>query len=226
MKSLTEKVYETLRNDILACRLRPGSQLRINGLAEELDASLGAVREALSRLAAEGFVQMEIRKGYRVSPVSLKDLADLTRTRIAIEQMCLQYAIANGALEWETAIVAAHHMLSGMPEVRDPKNTGYLQDWAAAHEAFHSALVAACDNEWLLRIRTMLFAQAERYRRLSATSMKSTRNIANEHKAIMRAVLGRDVNQATDLIAMHFQRTADIVAKMAKLELEPDAVTT
>jgi DNA-binding GntR family transcriptional regulator len=225
MQSLTEKVYRTLRNDILACRLRPGSQLRINGLADELGASLGAVREALSRLAAEGFVQMEIQKGYRVSPVSLGDLADLTRTRIAIEQMCLRYSIVNGGLRWESAIVAAHHLLSGMPEVEDPRDTGYLQDWAAAHEAFHLALVSACGSEWLLKIRTMLFEQADRYRRLSATSTRSSRKIASEHKAIVEAVLGRDPDRASDLIAMHFQRTADIVAKMAKLELEPGAIT-
>ena len=56
-RSMTQDVYERLRADILACRLVPGSKLRINELCLLLGGvSLGAVREALSRLTADGFV--------------------------------------------------------------------------------------------------------------------------------------------------------------------------
>ena len=49
-KTQSDRMFETLRREILACRLLPGSKLRINDIAETSEVSLGAVREALSRL--------------------------------------------------------------------------------------------------------------------------------------------------------------------------------
>ncbi len=77
--------------------------------------SPGAVREALSRLAAEKWTVATAQKGYSVTPVSIAELRDLTRTRITIEQICLRSAIAHGDVEWETSIVAAYHRLHRVP---------------------------------------------------------------------------------------------------------------
>ena len=106
-RSLTEHAYEALRADILSCRLRPGLRLKIAELCERLGVSLGAVREALAKLTAEGLVIAEAQRGFRVAPVSSADLTDITRTRIDIESMCLARAIAVGGIEWEAGIVAA-----------------------------------------------------------------------------------------------------------------------
>jgi DNA-binding GntR family transcriptional regulator len=220
-KSLTEQIYLTIRSDILSCRHRPSARLRINALCEELGASLGAVREALSRLAAEGFLQLEAQKGFRVTPVSLQDLEDLTRTRITIESMCLRRAIELGGVDWETEIVSAFHRLSRIPEIEtDGSEVRLSESWAMAHESFHNALVAACDSEWLLRIRKMLFDQSDRYRRLTAISVKRDRNVNSEHKAIMKAALARDGDAGARLIGDHLQRTANIVAKLSEFELD------
>ena len=79
--------------------------------------SPGAIREALSRLSAEKWTVATAQKGYSVTTVSIEELGDLTRTRIAIEQMCLRSAIARGDVEWETSIVAAYHRLHRIPIV-------------------------------------------------------------------------------------------------------------
>jgi DNA-binding GntR family transcriptional regulator len=219
-KSLTEHIYQTIRSDILSCRHRPASRLRINVLCKELGASLGAVREALSRLAAEGFVDLEAQKGFRVKTVSLHDLADLTRTRITIESLCLKRSIELGGVDWETGIVSAFHRLSRIPEIEDDGVARLSETWAIAHDSVQNALVAASDSEWLLRIRKMLFDQADRYRRLTAISVKRDRNVNAEHRAIMKATLARDADTATQLIAEHLQRTADIVARLSTHEFE------
>lgn len=223
VKSLTEQTYFRIRDDILSCRHRPGTPLRINVLCEELGASLGAVREALSRLAAEGFIHAKAQKGFRVSPVSVKDLKDLTGTRIAIEGMCLRGAIELGGLEWETDIVAAFHRLSRLPEGHTIRETADIQAWNSAHELFHCALVSACQSKWLLRIRAMLFDQADRYRRLSAISLKVDRDAISEHRAIMEATLKRDADLACALMAEHLQHTADIVTELALQHFEAES---
>src|SRR3954468_1853004 len=92
-KSLTEAVVEALRADILTCRLLPGAKLKIGDLCTRFGVSLGAVREALSHLAAEGLVVAETQRGFQVAPVSAEDLADLTATRIDIEGLALRRSI-------------------------------------------------------------------------------------------------------------------------------------
>ncbi len=81
-KTQSERMFERLRGDILACRLMPGSKLRINDIAGSSEVSLGVVREALSQLGAEGLVIAESQKGYRVAPLSTEDLLDLTEARV------------------------------------------------------------------------------------------------------------------------------------------------
>lgn len=209
--SLTETVYETLRADILACRLVPGRKLKIGELCTQLGVSLGAVREALSRLAAEGFVLAEAQRGFQVAPVSAADLADLTRTRIEIESLAMRHATALGNVKWEAGIVATFHQFSRVPE-RDPTDPARLNDeWVDLHEAFHAALVEACDSVWLKRLRAVLYAQSERYRRLSVPVRRGKRNVVGEHRAIMDAVLARDADRGCALMAEHLSLTTRIL---------------
>src|ERR1700685_1537974 len=89
------QAYDALRAEILKCRVAPGAKIIISDAAQRLGFSPGAVREALSRLAAEKWTVATAQKGYPVTPVSIEELKDLTRTRIAIEQLCLRSAIAH-----------------------------------------------------------------------------------------------------------------------------------
>ena len=187
--------YEALLAEILDCRLAPGTKITISDVAVRLGFSPGAVREALSRLAAEKWTVATAQKGYSVSPVSVEELKDLTRTRITIEQLCLRAAIAHGDVEWETAVVAAYHRLRRIPMVAE---TGqHLSPaWAAAHTTFHAALVAGCDSAWMLTLRAMLYAQSERYRHLSFALGQANRDVEAEHEAIVEACLARDAERA------------------------------
>src|SRR5277367_2572493 len=107
--------YEALRDAILSCRLEPGAKIKINDAAAEFDFSPGAVREALSRLAAERMAVATAQKGFTVAAISADELVDLTRTRASIEQLCLRSAITNGDVEWEASILAAYHRLHRLP---------------------------------------------------------------------------------------------------------------
>ena len=97
-RSLTSAVQERLRADILSTRLLPGQKLHIAGLAKQFSVSLAAVREALSRLVADGLVQASDQRGFRVSPVSPADLRDVTQTRIDIEGLARSAAAHVAAL--------------------------------------------------------------------------------------------------------------------------------
>src|SRR5215469_10320330 len=114
--NLTQGAYEALRADLLACRIHPGSRLKIQELCARFSVSLGAIREALSRLTSEGLVVAEPQRGFRAAPISAADLTDLTMVRVEIETLCLKRAIAFGDVDWEARLVAAAHRLSRTPE--------------------------------------------------------------------------------------------------------------
>ncbi|MDR3471301.1 MAG: FCD domain-containing protein [Devosia sp.] len=217
-----EVVYRRLKADILACRLRPGARIRINEVAKEANVSLGAVREALSRLAMEDMAVATAQKGFSVPEVSIENLLDLTNTRVLIEDFCIRASIRNGDIEWETALVAAFHRLQHLPEVEAGETPMLSERWAVAHQQFHFAIVAACHSPSLLKIRSVLFAQTERYRRLSVPLRKVDRDVAAEHKAIFESTIAREADRASELMARHFRFTTDIVIA----SLEQQAVET
>ena len=92
---LRDNVYESLRADILTCRLAPGDDMREQELAERYAVSRQPVREALLRLEREHLVTVQPRQGYRVNPISLSDARDLLRFRFALEPACVAEAIEN-----------------------------------------------------------------------------------------------------------------------------------
>ena len=215
-KTLADRALGLLREDILAGRLAPDARLKLNELQERYDLGISPLREALMRLSVEGHVVAEGQKGFRVAPISLADLADLTRARKDIEQVALAAAIERGGPDWEAAVMAAYHLLSRTPL---PRNTGEQEaasTWEARHRAFHHALVSACGSQWILRMHSQLVDHSERYRRVrlfhSALPRQLARDVQAEHKAILDAVLSRDARRATKLVCEHIDRTAEAVA--------------
>ena len=161
----------------------------------------------MSRLTSEGLVVAEPQLGFRVASISADELRDLTAVRADIEGMGLERAIAAGDVGWESQLVAAFHRLSRTPE-REPTDPQRMNEaWSTAHAAFHEALVGACDSPWLLRLRVILYAQSERYRRLSVPLAAAARDLNREHQGIMDAALARDAGQARALMARHVELT-------------------
>jgi GntR family carbon starvation induced transcriptional regulator len=211
-KTLTEVIFNRLRGDILRCRLRPGDRLRVDELRITYGTGGTPVREALSRLSSIGLVRAEGQRGFTVAEVSPADLIDLTRVRIWVETTALRSAIQRGDRDWEAEILAAAHRLgtdqpktdSVSPPALDPR-------WEKHHRDFHTALVRACDSPRLMSYRELLGDMSNRYRHLSVAVGVIGRDPAQEHRAIMTAVLERDAVAAAKLIGDHFLETARIV---------------
>lgn len=214
-----EAVGQRIRDEILQGQLLPGTKLNIKALEQRFEVSLGAIREALSRLSAEGMVTAESHRGYRVSPVSKEELMDLTRTRVEVEWLCLSKAMKNGDVEWETGIVAAAHRMERLQDLPSDAEARKTPAWNQAHGAFHEALVAACPSPWLLRMRAVLYAQSERYRLLSVPlDTQHHRDVKSEHKRLMDAVLARNERAAQEALEAHFFATVQIILRSPMLQ--------
>lgn len=217
-RSGSERAYRRLRDEILHGGLMPGDRLTAADLRTRFDLGLTPIREALTRLSAEGLVDAEIHRGARVADVSAEGLADLMATRRSIERLCLAAAIERGDAAWEARVVAAMHVLARTPLPADPGDRAAAAAWEGRHRAFHLALVSACGSEWMLRFWATLVDHSERFRKLRLLHRHAraakVRNVNAEHRAIMAAVLDRDVAAATALMDKHLVATESSVARL------------
>ncbi|VTU31082.1 Carbon starvation induced regulator [Variovorax sp. PBL-H6] len=204
---LAEQAFVRLRRDVLGCTYDAGAKLKLDELQASYGYSSSPLREALNRLAQEGLVRADERRGFRVAAISAEDLADITRMRLLIDIPALRDSIAHGDDGWEAAILAAFHRLE---KVESRLNDGPVvldDNWSDLHRAFHLALVAACPSERQRAWGGSLFDQAERYRRFSARFRRSARRKSNEHRKIMDATLRRDADTACALLEEHILST-------------------
>jgi GntR family transcriptional regulator, rspAB operon transcriptional repressor len=194
---LRDNVYESLRADILSCRLTPGDDVREQELAERYAVSRQPVREALLRLEREHLVTVQPRQGYRVNPISLSDARDLLRFRLALEPACVAEAIEH----------APDSVLAALDDYR--KFSGDHERFIAYNRAFHSALAHASGNRRMAGALCDLIGQADRLVRVSLANIRDhdpTRLVA-EHVEIIEAMQRRDVRGASRLIKAHITQT-------------------
>lgn len=216
-KTLAEAVYVRLREDILSGKLKPGSKLRFADLVKNYDAGVSTFRESLSRLTADRLVTAQGQRGFRVSPISLNELWDITRLRSDIESAALEESIDAGGDAWEAEIVSCLHRLLKL-EKRDAKTPLLLtEEGAHLHKLFHMSLLAACPSIWRLRVIDVLYDHSERYRRLQTAYLSAVLKSAEEHKDIAHAVIGRKKARATSLLRAHFEKTAKLLGSIEEL---------
>jgi DNA-binding GntR family transcriptional regulator len=226
--SLTHDIYGQIRDDLIAGRLRPGTRLKTKDLSDSLDVSLGVVREALSRLTAEGFVLAEPQRGFRAPPLSSEELMQLSEATITVETFCLRRAIEVGDLEWETRVAGAHYRFSNMPMSGRGDSAPLSADYINAYAEFRRALVSACDNKWMLKLCEVLHAQTERYRQVCMLLGPKGTDYREGYPPLVEAVLARQADKAVALLEQRLktnaQRMRDTLERpglLASLGLKP-----
>ena len=205
-----ERAYLLLREHIVAGTLTPGQKLKIEMLKERYDMSVGPLREAMTRLTAESLIIQEGQRGFRVAPLTAKDAREIGEMRLLVETEALRKSIPAGDTVWEEKIITTFFRLEQVETSKD-RSPEILVRWERLNDDFHAALVAACPSDWLLRTRESMFRHHERYRRLSRIKTKLTRDIHAEHKALMKAAIDRDVNEAVRIIHLHVEKTTNAV---------------
>lgn len=218
-----ERAYLLLRADIVAGDLAPGQKLKTEMLKDRYGLSVGPLREAMSRLSAERLIDQEGQRGFRVAPLRAKEAAEIGEMRLLVEAEALRKSIPAGDTAWEEGVITTFFRLEQV-ETAPGRDAETLTRWEGLNARFHTALVAACPNAWLLQTREAMFRHHERYRHLSRIETRLTRDVHAEHKALMQAALDRDPEAAVLVIRGHIAKTtAAVTAAIAALEEGADA---
>ncbi len=211
-----DAIYRELRRRIIDGIYLPDQKLKIEHLRAGFRVSSSTVREALTRLTSDHLVAAHEHRGFRVTPMSMADLQDLTQARVVLECAALRDSIRNANEDWELKLVRAYQRLT-RAETRLLHDATAFDMWEECNRAFHDALAANSHSEWLRRLRQLLFQQSERYRRLSSGVAASRAEVHAEHMAIFEAAIAHDVERAASLLCDHVWRAAHVIRNNAAL---------
>lgn len=201
-------ILERIRSAIVSGEFPPGSKLRAEELARAWHVSPTPVREAFQRLAAEGLVDYSQQRGVRVVEATRKDMTDLYDIRRRLEPWALERSMARADRAALESIRLHHKELNEW--YSDRAKDLASPEYESAHQAFHHALIASCDSEWLIRLVGTLSVAATRYRNMAhrptSDVARPTRSdihllARRGHRELARAVLAGDVDRA--LTAQH-----------------------
>jgi DNA-binding GntR family transcriptional regulator len=202
-ESVGDSAYRQMRTDILFGRLKPGQKLRLEKLKDIYGPSVSSLREILNRLASEGLVQAEGQRGFEVSPVSGVNLREIADLSLLLERHALEQSFADGDLEWEGRIVAAHHKLAAMEKLMQSGDRSQTEAWKRYDWEFHQALISACGSRVLIETHAGVFDKYLRYQMVALSYRGEI--AAREHKTLLECALHRDAETAKRVLAEHIQ---------------------
>lgn len=198
----SDKAYEALREDIIEWRLLPGTVLAEVEQSERLGISRTPLREALSRLTAEGLTTTGGR-GVVVTDISLDDIDELFELRETLEGKAAALAAERGdpavfdALRRE--LLRAPELIGG----QDPA----LHDYYSLVGRLDTAIDAAISNSYLAQAMRSLRVHLVRVRRLAADDADRLTAAAAEHAAIAEAIAAGNPRLAEAATTLHLHRS-------------------
>lgn len=202
-EAVSDSVYRRIRTDIIFGRLAPTKKLRLEQLKKDYEASISTLREILNRLASEGLVVAEGQRGFEVAPVSPENLREIAALRELLECHALEQSFAEGDLNWEAHVVAAHHKLSQMEVRMLAGDRTVTEQWKRYDWEFHQALISACGSRVLMDTHAVIFDKYLRYQMISLTFRGAI--AADEHRQLLEAALKRDAKTAQEILRRHVQ---------------------
>ncbi len=204
-KSINIAVTDALRQAILSGRFKPGERLTEVGLAKAFDVSRNPVREALRVLAVEGIIEINPRKGARVTLLSMEEIQEIIELRAELEGMSAKYA----ARRCNDAVRA------NLQELLDEGNlaaaTGDEEVLRDLNHKFHNQLAMAGKNRFLVGFMKAL---NEKTQWIFANRPEPNEGDNwKEHAAILQAVISADAELASVLAKRHVEDIGKEIAR-------------
>lgn len=185
-----ERVYSTLRKEILTLALSPRELLVEGALARRFGVSKAPVREALAVLQRDGLVEALPRKGYLVTPITVNDVHELFELRIALEGTAAELAASHVTAE------EIEHLAALRPPPPAARGHG-REKFLDYNREFHLAVARASRNSRLVQ----LIAQtADEMSRVIAASYE-----IGEHASIVEALRAGDGARARAAMIEHIR---------------------
>ena len=203
--SLTNKAYETIRQQIFDFDLFPGQIVSDYLLSKELNMSRTPIRQALIRLKTEGLLEEQNgKKNYCVANITKEDIQDLFDFREGIETTAFMLA-------WRRGITPGQ--LAELQEITDQMKSTHAAGQAKEHffydQHFHNELVALSGNKRLIKAHDEILLQLTRMRFLSFLENSLQSKACAKHQAILDAIGQQDYEGGRQAVIDHVRSSCE-----------------
>lgn len=182
--SLREQVKQEILNRLAAGSLTPGTAVNEVHLAAELGVSRTPLREALFSLEQEGVISSTAGKGFFWTPVSVRELLEITPMIAALESLAIELTPQDALAELAPTLIAEARAFSTESAVHI--------ELIKADDAWHSKLLSRCPNRRLLDVIGVQRGALRRYERLAVSDNTVVCRAASEHVAIADCLMAGD----------------------------------
>ncbi len=179
---LTDRAYERIRHDIITCAIAPGTEISEPQLCAHYRLGKAPVRMALNRLAHDGLLRAIPRRGYRVTPVTLKDIHDVFELRLMLEPAAAH--MAAGKVDAQRLRVLDEACRPGY----QPNDSKSITRFLEANKAFHVAIAQATGNGRLAAMVAQLLDQMTRLLHLGLGLRNQSHEMQHAHRALVKAL--------------------------------------
>ncbi|MGR3804188.1 GntR family transcriptional regulator [Marinibacterium profundimaris] len=206
--SVRQTGYELFQDALLDGRLKPGQLVSQRDLVDLLNLSIGALRELLPRLQAEGLVVVMPQRGIQILSIDLPMIRDAFQMRAALEREAVLFAVRRMPDETLAAQRELHETI--LTEIRTAPSDDSLQRGQDIDSGFHQALIQATGNELMMQAYNINFI---RIRLIKLDRIRLNRDILPtafaEHFAIIEGILSRDPVTAMQAMDAHIAHARD-----------------
>jgi DNA-binding GntR family transcriptional regulator len=210
--TMNERVYQSLRDDILAGRYADGAQLLQKDLAEKYQVSRIPVREALMQLSSEGLVTLIPYKGAIVAGFSLTELHDIFEIRYALESLILRHVVENITDEAAQSVRDQLVRATQTPAEQRSRKTNW---------EFHESLYRIANKPRLLELIESQYNKVDRYVQMDITLPNVQEQAFRSHDAILQACRAGDAVEATVLLHEHMMSAVRRIDGILRGAIEP-----
>ena len=204
-KSLREKIYEKVRDDITYGKYAPGERVVEERLVEEFKASRSPIREALRQLESEGLITFERNKGITIARLSIKQVDEIYTLFWLLES----YATHLTAVRFSKKDMP---YLRGLQEnLRAAAKNIHLKNWLHNNTSFHNYLSKHCGNNNLIQVLSNLKRRVYRYHYITLTIPGHFEAYLGQHEGILRGCEKNDGKMAEKYMKLHLQTIKDVL---------------
>lgn len=196
-QSLTDQVFQALKDEILRSQIRPGTVVIEGELADRFGVSKTPIREALRLLVQDGWIEVMPRRGYLVRPIGLDDLREVYELRRILECGVVRKVIEQ--MNPDT-VASLRDLIDEQAEAGDD-----LEASIDASRDFHLSMARLTGNDRLVRSLAALLDEVERLLRMLpelVTLMTSSTEI-EAHRKLVTALEQHDADLAESLMLAH-----------------------
>ncbi|MFA6365586.1 MAG: GntR family transcriptional regulator [Candidatus Hydrogenedentales bacterium] len=206
--SLLEFAYEKIKDDIMHGKYTPGEKISIEKIAQNFNMSLTPVKEALNRLASEGFIEAIPRHGMVLKSLSVKDIEDMLNVRKMIEMYSAKLAVVNVRKHPEMI----RRMKELLPLLETVGDREYIEATKFEQE-FHGLLVKLTENNRLINMYETLLGVGFAFYVYSIGNfpLARSREAYREHVQMYEHLLEGNGDALSDLMGKHMQATIELL---------------